>query len=159
AASWSALPEEMRAVYESARDNILAVADANIDAATKAEILKATVESLEGSVPPDVYQHIMRIALAAATGAEGVGELAGRIAELREQLDAPVQLRPIRVTPPSTEPGKGKKDEGERYLQQLRERIALVGKETEYERLLAKVASGSLTFRTEKQLEAAKLLS
>lgn len=159
AASWSALPEEMRAVYESARDNILAVADANIDAATKAEILKATVESLEGSVPPDVYQHIMRIALAAATGAEGVGELAGRIAELREQLDAPVQLRPIRVTPPSTEPGKGKKDEGERYLQQLRERIALVGKETEYERLLAQVASGSLTFRTEKQLETAKLLS
>lgn len=159
AASWSALPEEMRAVYESARDNILAVADANIDAAIKAEILKATVESLEGSVPPDVYQHIMRIALAAATGAEGVGELAGRIAELREQLDAPVQLRPIRVTPPSTEPGKGKKDEGERYLQQLRERIALVGKETEYERLLAQVASGSLTFRTEKQLETAKLLS
>src|SRR5690606_13678983 len=40
AASWSALPEELRAVYASARDNILAVADANIDAATKAEILK-----------------------------------------------------------------------------------------------------------------------
>lgn len=59
----------------------------------------------------------------------------------------------------STRSTKQKTDAGAEYIRQLQEQIALLGKETEYERLLAKVASGSLTFRTEKQLEAAKLLS
>lgn len=161
AASWSAMPDEMRSVYENLRDNILKVADANIDAGSKAEILKATIESLEGSVPSDVYEHIMKIARAALAGADGAAELLARINELQEQLDAPVQSRPIRVSPSSSSSGsnKAKTDEGERYIKQLQEQIALLGKETEHQRLLAMIASGSLTFRTEKMREAAELLA
>lgn len=38
-------------------------------------------------------------------------------------------------------------DEGQRYIQQLHERIALLGKETEYERLLAQMSVGAIKFR------------
>lgn len=54
---------------------------------------------------------------------------------------------------------KGKLDAGEQYLKQLQERVALLGKETEHEQLLARIASGSLTFRTEKQREVAEQLA
>lgn len=52
--------------------------------------------------------------------------------------------------------GSSKSDPGKSYLDQIRERIALLGKETEYEKLLAQVAAGALTFRTAKQMELAK---
>src|SRR5690625_2367017 len=46
-------------------------------------------------------------------------------------------------------------DEGQRYIQQLHERIALLGKETEQERLLARISVGSITFRTQAQEQEA----
>lgn len=49
--------------------------------------------------------------------------------------------------------------EGQRYIEQMREQIALLGKETELEQLLARVASGSLEFRTTKQRELAEELA
>ena len=51
-------------------------------------------------------------------------------------------------------------DAGADYIRSLHERIALLGKETEYEQLLAKISIGSMQFRTEAQqnlaLESAK---
>lgn len=55
--------------------------------------------------------------------------------------------------------GRNKSDPGADYLKDLQERIALLGKETEYEQLLARIASGALTFRTEKQREVAEMLA
>src|SRR5690625_3310985 len=46
-------------------------------------------------------------------------------------------------------------DEGQRYIQQLHERIALLGKETEYERLLAQMSVGAINFRTQAQEQEA----
>lgn len=47
-------------------------------------------------------------------------------------------------------------DAGADYIRSLHERIALLGKETEHEQLLAKIATGSLTFRTEAQRKLAE---
>ncbi|MDK6203305.1 phage tail tape measure C-terminal domain-containing protein [Oligella urethralis] len=56
--------------------------------------------------------------------------------------------------------GGDKSDAGADYIKSLHERIALLGKETEHEQLLAKISVGSMQFRTEAQkqlaLEAAK---
>lgn len=49
----------------------------------------------------------------------------------------------------------GKQDEGANYLKSIQERIALIGKETEYEQLLAKVRAGSIKFSTEAQKNSA----
>jgi len=46
-------------------------------------------------------------------------------------------------------------DEGQRLIDQMNERIALIGKETEYEKLLAQIAVGSITFRTQAQQDEA----
>lgn len=50
-------------------------------------------------------------------------------------------------------------DEGKLYLDRLRERVALIGKETEYEQLLAKIRVGSMTFKTEQDKEQALALA
>lgn len=61
---------------------------------------------------------------------------------------------------PSRVPRSGaKSDPGADYLKDARERIALLGQETEYEQLLARISTGSLTFRTEKQRELAEELA
>lgn len=46
-------------------------------------------------------------------------------------------------------------DAGADYIKSLHERIALLGKETEYEQLLAKISVGSMQFRTEAQKQLA----
>ncbi len=50
-------------------------------------------------------------------------------------------------------------DEGKLYLDRLRERVALIGKETEYEQLLAKVRLGSMKFKSEQDREQALALA
>jgi len=50
-------------------------------------------------------------------------------------------------------------DEGKLYLDRLRERVALIGKESEYEQLLAKIRVGSMTFKTEQDKEQALALA
>lgn len=60
-----------------------------------------------------------------------------------------------------TRKGAGSKtqDEGERLLKQMRERLALLGKETEYEKLLANISSGAVKFRKGSSEEEAKRLA
>lgn len=55
--------------------------------------------------------------------------------------------------------GSKKQDEGERLLKQMKERLALLGKETEYEKLLANISSGAVKFRTESAKDEAKRLA
>jgi lambda family phage tail tape measure protein len=51
--------------------------------------------------------------------------------------------------------GAKKEDEGKKLIQQMKERLELIGKETEYEKLLANISSGALKFRISGQQEQA----
>jgi hypothetical protein len=55
--------------------------------------------------------------------------------------------------------GAKRLDEGARYIAQMKERLALIGRETEAEKLFASIASGSLTFRTSREQEQAIALA
>src|SRR5690606_1874521 len=55
--------------------------------------------------------------------------------------------------------GSTKSDPGTDYLKEIRERIALLGKETELEQLLARIGAGSIKFRTAAQRELAEQLA
>lgn len=55
--------------------------------------------------------------------------------------------------------GSKRQDEGERLLKQMKERLALLGKETEYEKLLANISSGAVKFRKGPMEEEAKRLA
>lgn len=72
--------------------------------------------------------------------------------------DAPT-LAPIRVaaSPSGRGVGGGKErlDQGQKLIDQMNQRIALIGKETEYEKLLEQVRIGSVTFKTQAQQEEA----
>lgn len=79
------------------------------------------------------------------------------------EAGAPVQeLAPNSVRPTGGEK-KPKKtgstvDEGQRFIQQMRERIALIGLETEQEKLLAKAVIGTIKFKNEgDKAEAVRL--
>ncbi|WP_286938883.1 phage tail length tape measure family protein [Achromobacter sp. UBA4530] len=83
---------------------------------------------------------------------QGVGET-GRDIQMLPALT-------VAGRPPGGSGAKKKVDQGQKLIDQLNQRIALIGKETEYERLLAEISVGSIKFRTEAQqkeaLEAAK---
>ncbi len=71
--------------------------------------------------------------------------------------DAPT-LAPIRVQGPgggSSKEAKERVDQGQKLIDQMNQRIALIGKETEYEKLLAQISLGTVTFRTERQRDEA----
>lgn len=74
------------------------------------------------------------------------------------------ELAPV-IVKPSTGGGKGGKggagslDQGARLIAQMNERIALIGKETEYEKLLAQISVGSMAFRTQEQQDHALALA
>ncbi len=50
---------------------------------------------------------------------------------------------------------KEKVDQGQKLIDQMNQRIALIGKETEYEKLLEQVRVGSVTFKTQAQQDEA----
>jgi phage-related minor tail protein len=51
--------------------------------------------------------------------------------------------------------GKSSVDQGQKLIDQMNQRIALIGKETEYEKLLEQVRIGSVTFKTQAQKDEA----
>lgn len=67
-------------------------------------------------------------------------------------------LEPIRATSTSAPAEKATKervDQGQKLIDQMNQRIALIGKETEYEKLLEQVRIGSVTFKTQAQQDEA----
>lgn len=67
-------------------------------------------------------------------------------------LTAPKTPRP---TPPGGPTGRAPIDQGQKLIDQMNQRIALIGKETEYEKLLEQVRIGSVTFKTQAQKDEA----
>jgi len=75
-----------------------------------------------------------------------------------DETGAPTQtLEPIRTTAssPVEKSAKEKVDQGQKLIDQMNQRIALIGKETEYEKLLEQVRLGSVTFKTQAQQDEA----
>lgn len=66
-------------------------------------------------------------------------------------------LDPIRATAsaPTEKAAKERVDQGQKLIDQMNQRIALIGKETEYEKLLEQVRIGSVTFKTQAQKDEA----
>lgn len=89
-----------------------------------------------------------------------------RLAVVQAQIDAMefrdnwqgtpgATLPPIVVTPDAGEGKKSQTDAGQRYIDQMNQRIALLGKETEHEKLLAQISTGSIKFKVAGQDELA----
>lgn len=85
-------------------------------------------------------------------GAEAQEKALARVKAIQDNIVANTKL---------TRKGAGskKQDEGERLLKQMKERLALLGKETEYEKLLANISSGAVRFRKGPLEEEAKRLA
>ncbi|MDH4868724.1 phage tail tape measure protein, partial [Alcaligenes nematophilus] len=85
-------------------------------------------------------------------GAEAQEKALARVKAIQDNIVANTKL---------TRKGAGskKQDEGERLLKQMKERLALLGKETEYEKLLANISSGAVKFRKGPLEEEAKRLA
>lgn len=66
-------------------------------------------------------------------------------------------LSPIRAaaSTPTEKSTKERVDQGQKLIDQMNQRIALIGKETEYEKLLEQVRIGSVTFKTQAQQDEA----
>lgn len=66
-------------------------------------------------------------------------------------------LEPIRAaaSAPAEKATKERVDQGQKLIDQMNQRIALIGKETEYEKLLEQVRIGSVTFKTQAQQDEA----
>lgn len=93
----------------------------------------------------------------ASQGADSAAELAGlRIQDEIEKRIATITSN-IATNTELSKKGKGatQQDEGKRFIDQMKERIALLGKETELEKTLAQIAVGSLKFKSESQKQSA----
>ena len=85
-------------------------------------------------------------------GLLGVPETGGTVQELE-----PIPARPSGGDKKPKKTGSTV-DEGQRFIQQMRERIALIGLETEQEKLLAKAVIGTIKFKSEgDKAEAVRL--
>lgn len=153
--------------------NLEGAASSSSDAAGEIESLRQEIEKMEAAASKSggLNRWVFE---------KGIDYRKGRIAALEDQIEqadrallgpllgvdetgAPVpELPPI----PVKRPGDGKKprkagssvDEGQRFIQQMRERIALIGLETEQEKLLAKAVLGTIKFKSDAdRVEAVRL--
>lgn len=64
-------------------------------------------------------------------------------------------IRAVATSAPMEKATKERVDQGQKLIDQMNQRIALIGKETEYEKLLEQVRTGSVTFKTQAQQDEA----
>jgi len=148
-------PFEALSKYDAQRRSI----QGEIDALQRGDT-GAKAKSLLFGVGEKELQEQLRNAerVIAAAQARIEQEMKGWNIDLLASSDAPV-MSPVVVTGEPKAGGAQKLDEGERYIQQMRERVALLGKETEAEKLFASIASGSLTFRSDREKQQAIALA
>lgn len=94
-----------------------------------------------------------------ATDAE---KLSAKLAEAKKEfgglIPADVEKRIRASFAPKGSAASKQIDEGQRYIKQINERISLIGKETEFEKLQAQISVGAIKFKTDakrKEAEAA----
>ncbi|MEI2416220.1 tape measure protein [Orrella sp. JC864] len=86
---------------------------------------------------------------------------AGKLIYSDDDLEAARKAADIidRATAVSKRPRRETADEGQRFIEQMRERVELLGKETQLEQLNARIASGTLKFKEEGQRGEAERLA
>ncbi len=110
------------------------------------------------------YKALIALGVSEAVASQGA-DTAGELAGLKAQEEVLKRIKTVQdniaANTKSTKKGAGskKQDEGERLLKQMKERLALLGKETEYEKLLANISSGAVKFRKGPSEEEAKRLA
>ncbi|QHS36112.1 phage tail tape measure protein [Alcaligenes faecalis] len=110
------------------------------------------------------YKALIALGVSEAVASQGA-DTAGELAGLKAQEEVLKRIKTVQdniaANTKSTKKGAGskKQDEDERLLKQMKERLALLGKETEYEKLLANISSGAVKFRKGPMEEEAKRLA
>ena len=135
--------------------------DTTLSADEMANAMAALVQTYidNGKASEGSRTKLLEMAQAAVQSADQVRTLRQEI----EGLNAASQIMgpptsamnaPSSATPVASS-GSKKEDPGVALIKQMKERIALIGQETEYEQLLAKIRVGSIKFATEAQKQQA----
>lgn len=128
-----------------------------IKMATEAEQNLANFRSGMGSLLSDSQRAVAEAPF--QDQIKAANEYLALIQRMSAHSAATPMMDPIRVSAGNgSAPSKATKtrtDEGQKLIDQMNERIALFGKETEYEKLLAQISIGSAQFRTQAQQEEA----
>lgn len=126
---------------------------------TEAEMAQAFTDLIDGYIASGKAYEDQRPKLEEMAGA--AVQAANDVRRLKEEmfaLDAmgpPSSAMNSQTGTPTATPTKTKSDPGADLIKQMQERIALIGKETEYEQLLARIRVGSVKFSTEAQKQSA----
>lgn len=134
--------------------------DTTLSADEMANAMAALVQAYidNGKASEGSKGKLLEMAQAAVQSADQVRTLRQEIEGLNaaSQIMGPPTSAMNRPTgTPNPTPTPTKEDPGAALIKQMRERIALIGKETEYEQLLAKIRVGSIKFQTEAQKQSA----
>lgn len=128
-----------------------------ISMVTEAEQSLANFRSGMGSVLSDSQREVAEAPI--RDQLKAAEEYLALIQRMSAHSAATPTLEPIRVSAGdgtvAAKATKERADQGQRLIDQMEERIALIGKETEYEKLLTQISIGSVQFRTQAQEEQA----
>lgn len=153
--------------FKSHAEHVASIRDdiASLESAGKDPSLLAQIGGEQGrqAALRDARQRLQYYeAMSGRDQAKSDRELFGALRNVSETGGPVPSLSPITVTGSGGDK-KPKKpgstvDEGQRFIQQMRERIALIGLETEQEKLLAKAVIGTIKFKSEgDKAEAVRL--
>lgn len=118
---------------------------ANIARATEySRLLLLGIDPIHASVDAEEYSEKAKV--------EAQEKALARIKALQENIAA-------NTSPSRKRNGAKKVDEGERLIKQMKERIALIGKETEAEKLAAQIESGAVKFKNKPDADEAMRLA
>ncbi|HCA18683.1 MAG TPA: phage tail tape measure protein [Alcaligenes faecalis] len=165
----AALAGVVAGMAEAAKKLEKATADQDAKAVQGARILLSELAAQEVQLRVNIaraaeYKALIALGVSEAVANQGA-DTAGELAGLKAQEEVLKRIKTVQdnitanTKPTKKGAGSKKQDEGERLLKQMKERLALLGKETEHEKLLANISSGAVKFRKGPSEEEAKRLA
>lgn len=165
----AALAGVVAGMAEAAKKLEKATADQDAKAVQGARSLLSELAAQEVQLRVNIaraaeYKALIALGVSEAVANQGA-DTAGELAGLKAQEEVLKRIKTVQdniaanTKPTKKGAGSKKQDEGERLLKQMKERLALLGKETEYEKLLANISSGAVKFRKGPLEEEAKRLA
>lgn len=165
----AALAGVVAGMAEAAKKLEKATADQDAKAVQGARSLLSELAAQEVQLRVNIartaeYKALIALGVSEAVANQGA-DTAGELAGLKAQEEVLKRIKTVQdnivanTKPTKKGAGSKKQDEGERLLKQMKERLALLGKETEYEKLLANISSGAVKFRKGSSEEEAKRLA
>ncbi len=146
-----------------------ATADKDAKAKKGAEDLLAALAEQEIQLRINIayateYSALIALGIEASVAAQGAGAMS-QLEGLRAQEEVLARIKSVQknitenTMPSRKKSGAKKVDEGERLIKQMKERIALIGKETEAEKLAAQIESGAVKFKNKPDADEAMRLA